>query len=97
MTRAFNPVSAALAFRIWQYAQPIGWDCTVAEIAAELREPVQRVNRICSHRGWNLKLRQPSLRGIDYTGSRHGYRYGFGELQSAALSRYRRLAEEPSE
>jgi hypothetical protein len=97
MTRAFNPVSAALAFRIWQYAQPIGWDCTVAEIAAELREPVQRVGRICSARGWNYKLRRPSVIGIGYTGSGSAPGHGFDELRSSTLSRYRRLAEESPE
>jgi hypothetical protein len=84
-----NPKSMALAYRIWCYAHPLGWDCTVAEIADELREPVQRVQRICSHRGWNRKLRVVQTNRID-TGT-------IGFAVSTDLARYRRLAEEPSE
>jgi hypothetical protein len=92
-----NPRSAALAFRIWRYAEPLGWDCTVAEIADDLREPVQRVRAICQHRGWNRKLRGVSSPGHDFKGGKHSFGYGFAELQSATIARYRRLAEEPSE
>jgi hypothetical protein len=89
-----NPKSMALAYRIWCYANPLGWDCTAAEIADDLREPVQRVQRICSHRGWNRKLR--TVRRADGANNSYGA-FGFSDTASAAINRYRRLAEEPSE
>jgi hypothetical protein len=92
-----NPKSAALAFRIWQYAHPLGWDCTVAEIADELREPVQRVQAICQHRGWNRKLRK--VAGWQGNGGQNSSIPGFSDVVGAihTIARYRRLAEEPTE
>lgn len=52
-----NPKSEALAFRIWAYAEPLGWDCTVKDIADELGEGWRRVMNICRHRGWLGRLR----------------------------------------
>lgn len=53
-----NPKSEALAFRIWAYASPLGWDCTINDIAEELDEKVRRVGRICQNKGWLSRLRR---------------------------------------
>jgi hypothetical protein len=94
MTAAFNPRSAALAFRIWRYAEPLGWDCTVAEIADELRESTQTVNNICWRRGWNRKLR--TVTRTDGCNNSTAA-YGFSEAATHSIARYRRLAEESPE
>lgn len=61
-----NPKSEALAYRIWAYASPLGWDCTVKDIADELGESWQRVMSICRHRGWIGRLRHESPTSADY-------------------------------
>lgn len=52
-----TPRSEAIAFRIWAYATPLGWDCTVNEIAEELGISWQQANRICCAKRWNTRLR----------------------------------------
>lgn len=57
MGRLTNPKSEVLAFYIWAYASPLGWDCTVKDIAEELGESWQRVRRVCTIKGWSGRLR----------------------------------------
>lgn len=52
-----KPASEALAYRIWAYAKPIGWDCTVVEIAEALEEHTSRVSNVCHIKGWLPRLR----------------------------------------
>ena len=52
-----TPRSEAIAFRIWAYATPLGWDCTVNEIAEELGVHVNQVKEICRVKGWRSRLR----------------------------------------
>lgn len=52
-----KPETEALAFRIWQYANAREWNLTVSEIAADLREPLQRVSRVVSLKCWGSRLR----------------------------------------
>jgi predicted secreted protein len=98
MTGTFKPVSAALAFRIWRYAEPLGWDCTAAEIADALGEPINRIVAICRHRGWNHKLRK-----VTRDERTDDWRYSanlFGIIdagRASPLDRCRRLAEESPE
>lgn len=67
-----NPKSEALAFRIWAYASPLGWDCTVKDIAEELGEGWQRVMNICRHRGWLGRMRHESRGSIEFLTSDEG-------------------------
>ena len=53
-----SPRMEAMAFRIWQYANPRGWDCTVGEIAEALDMHPIPVGRVCAMRGWHVRLRK---------------------------------------
>ena len=53
-----NPRTEALAFRIWQYCEPKGWDCDLVEIAEALDEPVGRVRGCCIAKQWMTKVRK---------------------------------------
>lgn len=57
--------SNALAYRIWAYASPSGWDCSVAEIASALQVGTKTVANIAYARGWRNRLRQTSLNTYD--------------------------------
>ena len=56
-----SPRMEAMAFRIWQYANPRGWDCTVGEIAAALEMQPSPIGRVCAMRGWHTRLRKTGL------------------------------------
>lgn len=53
----FNPRTEALAYRIWAYAEPLGWDVSVDDIAAALDVSASRAGRILSIKGWLGRLR----------------------------------------
>lgn len=57
MIKRVNPATEAVAFRLWQHCQGNGWDCTIAEAAAAIGEPVNRVRRIVGHKGWGHRFR----------------------------------------
>ena len=52
-----SPADEALAFRIWQYANPIGWDCQMKDVAEHLGIHWQRVRSIALKKGWNERFR----------------------------------------
>lgn len=52
-----TPKQNALAFRIWQYAEPLGWDCTAAEIADAVRSTPQAVVSVVKMKGWWTRIR----------------------------------------
>lgn len=60
-----SPYTEAMAFRIWQYANPRGWDCTVGEIAEALDMHPSPVGRVCVMRGWHVRLRKTRLDAYD--------------------------------
>lgn len=45
----------ARAFMVWQRGNAVGWDCTAADIADELRLSVLDVASICRSRGWPIR------------------------------------------
>lgn len=55
----------AIAFRIWQFADPLGWDCTRAEIASALGLSLGTIHIVCAKRGWSNRLRQVSSSQIE--------------------------------
>ena len=69
MTRRFNPRTAALAYRIWAYCAPRGWNCTVGEVAEELGERMHVVRQVCIQKKWNERLAGVSVNAIDRHGS----------------------------
>lgn len=47
----------ALAFRIWAYCTPRGWDCDLREIADALGVSWHSVRGACIRKGWSNRLR----------------------------------------
>lgn len=54
--RRFNPRLEALAFRIWQVADPREWSVSLSELAAMLGEDVDELRRVCKRKGWLSRL-----------------------------------------
>lgn len=52
-----TPKSEALAYRIWSYANPIGWNATISEVASALGVTPQSAAAVCQHKGWVIRLR----------------------------------------
>lgn len=55
-----NPKTTALAFRIWQYAHPMGWDVTLKETADALGVSWMTVRNVAARRGWANRFRVTS-------------------------------------
>lgn len=49
--------SEGIAYRIWAYAQPLGWNCTNAQIADGIGESVHVVANVCAMKDWTRRLR----------------------------------------
>ena len=54
-----NPKTETIAYRIWAYCTPLGWNCTVNDIASALGISVGKVASILGHKGWQTRLRCP--------------------------------------
>ena len=52
-----TPRSQATALRVWQLCDPMGWDLTIAEVAAELGKPKSYISSVCRQKGWMGRLR----------------------------------------
>lgn len=74
-TAELSPRSEALAYRIWAYANPLGWDCTIAELADALDAKFGSVRNVVSMKGWIGRLRSGRVdnEGVYKIGS-----FGFG-------------------
>lgn len=55
--RMFSPPIEALAYRLWGWAQPRGWNCSLMEAAEALDEPVVKVARVAALKGWKSRFR----------------------------------------
>lgn len=55
-----TPKSEALAFRIWAYCEPRGWDVNVTEIAENLEAPLGRVVGVLAGKKWLNRVRSSS-------------------------------------
>lgn len=60
-----SPHQEAIAFRIWQFAEPLGWDCTRAEIASALGLTLGTIHIICAKKGWSGRLRHTSASKVE--------------------------------
>ena len=59
-----NPKSEALAYRIWAFCEPRGWNVTISEVADALNEPTTTVHNIMRHRRWSSRIRvSPHTKG----------------------------------
>ena len=67
--------TAALAFRIWQFAMDRGWDVTMTETAEALNVPPQTVSTIATNRRWLNRFRstKPQNRGLGAMGTPLSY------------------------
>lgn len=65
-----SPSAEAMAFKIWQYAHPKGWDVTFTDVADNLGVHRSVVSRICSLKGWGNRMR------VAATYYMHGHNYG---------------------
>jgi hypothetical protein len=63
-----SPRSEALAYRIWAFASPRGWDCTSADIAEALGSTPHTVGAVCAFKGWSHRLRGTFENHVDYGG-----------------------------
>lgn len=46
-----------IAFRMWQYAEPLGWDCTARDVADAIGVTYQSIGHVARMKGWTTKLR----------------------------------------
>lgn len=53
----FDPKTKALAYRIWAFAEPLGWNATVREIADHLDVSIQAVINALRYQGWSDRVR----------------------------------------
>ena len=51
------PYTEMTAFRIWQFCEPKGWDCTSREIAQHLGESAPYVASVLRHKRWAHRIR----------------------------------------
>jgi hypothetical protein len=52
-----NVKTEAVAFRIWAFANPKAWDCSIYEISDAINEAPQRIAAVCRSKNWNSRLR----------------------------------------
>jgi hypothetical protein len=90
----------ALAYRIYCYANPLGWDCTATEVADAIRSTPRAVAKVASLKGWSGRLRT-NWTGFDGLGGwrPNGCNEGLfpGEAVQAVKAHYARLADEAAE
>lgn len=60
---ALSPRSEALAFRIWAYCEPLGWDVTMQDVADALGVHCNRVVRMAGLKGWSGRFRRTQQLG----------------------------------
>lgn len=58
-----TPRSEAIAFRAWQVASRMEWDCTIAEVADEIGVSPSRLASIAALRGWSGRFRASDTGG----------------------------------
>lgn len=78
-----KPATEALAFRIWAYAHPLGWNCTIMDVAEALEVHPNRVNGTCVAKGWLRRFRasgaevaRSASQDSPSNGSANGYAFG---------------------
>ena len=60
-----SPRVEALAYRIWAYAEPMGWNVTSRDIADEVGVSASMIGAICRRKGWTNRLRNAVAHPID--------------------------------
>lgn len=52
-----TPRSEAIAFKAWQVASRMGWNCTIREVADEIGVDHRRLGKVVSAKGWTGRFR----------------------------------------
>ena len=52
-----TPRGHTIAYQIWAYANPRGWDCTIAECAEAIGVKSQSVGSVANWKGWIDRFR----------------------------------------
>lgn len=82
-----TPANEALAYRIWAFCEPLGWDCTALEIAENVDDSAHRVGAILRWKGWAGRIRRGAYRGVDNPFC-HNYRMTFLDSSMDDLNRW---------
>ena len=88
MKPTFNPRTARIAAAIHYHAKPLGWDCTIADLADATGESPNTVRAILQHKGWLDRVRRMSPNFIEavYGGSSVGGHYIAGMYLAEAVA-----------
>lgn len=62
-----TPRTEAIAFRLWAFASPRGWDCTPLEAADALGEPWRSIAVAIRCKGWATRFRTTQHHSFDIT------------------------------
>lgn len=57
MTKTLSPRMEAHAFRIWQFAAPVEWNCTIEDIEAATGIRAQTIGYVLNLKGWRNRVR----------------------------------------
>ncbi len=85
-----TPRGHAIAFRIWQLCKPLAWDCTLAEVAEAVDEPVATVRAVIKLKNWGGRLRTTKAHyrgagGNSYAASADNALDGYSNREAMAL------------
>lgn len=72
-----DPKRETLAFRIWQYCKPIGWNATAIEIGNAIGASYQSVSGVLVAKGWANRVR--TTRTDKFGSNPMGHSAGFDE------------------
>jgi hypothetical protein len=52
-----TPRAQSIAFQIWRYCEPLGWNVTLQELADETNTTKARIGRILKAKKWHTRIR----------------------------------------
>lgn len=82
-----TPRSQAIAFRIWQHCEPIGWDCNIKDVADALGVSWKVINGVAVAKGWNTRFRKDTPDSLS-DGSLNGSPFGTISRAAAVIAEY---------
>jgi hypothetical protein len=66
MKPTFKPRTERIAAAIYYHAKPLGWDCTIADLADATGEDANVIRGVLQAKGWLGRVRRMSARDGDY-------------------------------
>lgn len=79
-----NIETQALAFQVWQIADPLDWDITLPDIADQLDKPERVIRAVCKRKGWLGRVRA-SRKPTPLPASALSASGSFADLEALAL------------